>query len=114
VVYAAAKRAGILNSDSFPHDSLSPHDLRHTFGARFLQRGGDIFVLSKMLGHSSVQVTQRHYAFIAPDDVGAKMLAVMEPDRLSRSGKSRIAERRYNPHRRTVWFAWRSRSESLA
>jgi integrase/recombinase XerD len=43
-----------------PHDSLSPHDLRHTFGARFLQRAGDIYVLSKMLGHSSVQVTQRH------------------------------------------------------
>jgi integrase/recombinase XerD len=79
VLFAAAKRAKILNTDSFPHDSLSPHDLRHTFGARFLQRGGDIYVLSKMLGHSSVQVTQRHYAFIAPDDVGAKVLAVMEP-----------------------------------
>ena len=36
---------------------------------------GDIYVLSKMLGHSSVQVTQRHYAFIAPDGVGAKVLA---------------------------------------
>jgi len=97
VVFAAAKRAKILNTDSFPHDSLSPHDLRHTFGARFLQRGGDIYVLSKMLGHSSVQVTQRHYAFIAPDDVGARVLAIMEPptdDRVStRSRKNRPTAR---------------------
>lgn len=49
--------------------------------------GGDIYVLSKMLGHSSVQVTQRHYAFIAPDDVGAKVLAVMEPTKPAKATK---------------------------
>jgi integrase/recombinase XerD len=105
VVFAAAKRAGILNSDSFPHDSLSPHDLRHTFGARFLQRGGDIYVLSKMLGHSSVQVTQRHYAFIAPDDVGAKVLAIMEPpsaDRVSTAPRGRKKKKTQKGRSRTA------------
>jgi len=79
VMLKAAQRAGILNTESYPHDSLSPHDLRHTYGHRFLQRGGDIFALSKHLGHSSVQVSEKHYAYLSHDDVGAKVLAVMEP-----------------------------------
>lgn len=34
--------------------SLTPHALRHTFGIRWLQAGGDIDKLSKLLGHSGV------------------------------------------------------------
>jgi integrase len=33
-----------------------------TFGTRWLQAGGDIYKLSKILGHSSVAVTEAHYA----------------------------------------------------
>jgi integrase len=58
-------------------DRLSPHDLRHTFGHRYLVRGGDIYDLSKILGHASVAVTERHYAYLRKEDVRAKMLAVM-------------------------------------
>jgi hypothetical protein len=29
--------------------------------------GGDIFRLSRMLGHANVQITQRTYAHLAPD-----------------------------------------------
>lgn len=70
VMAKACERAGIMH--------LSPHDLRHTFGHRYLVRGGDIYDLSKILGHSSVAVTERHYAYLRKEDVGAKMLAVME------------------------------------
>ena len=42
--------------------ALTPHVLRHTFGTRWLQAGGDIYKLSKILGHSSVAVTEQHYA----------------------------------------------------
>ncbi len=38
------------------------HDLRHTFAATFLEAGGDIRLLSKALGHSSVTITERYYA----------------------------------------------------
>jgi integrase/recombinase XerC len=42
--------------------SLTPHSLRHTFGTRWLQAGGDICKLSKILGHSTVAVTEAHYS----------------------------------------------------
>lgn len=71
VLAKGCERAGI--------DHISPHDLRHSFGHRFLVKGGDIFILSKVLGHASVKVTQKHYAYLSSGDVGAKMLAVMEP-----------------------------------
>lgn len=58
---------------------ISPHDLRHTFGHRWLQKGGDIYTLSKILGHSSVQITERHYAHLLQPDIDLKMRSVMEP-----------------------------------
>jgi integrase len=70
VLAATCQRAGI------PH--ISPHDLRHTFGHRFLVKGGDIYVLSKLLGHASVAVTEKHYAYLRREDITSKMLAVME------------------------------------
>lgn len=42
------------------------HVLRHTFASQFVQGGGNILVLQKILGHSTVQVTMR-YAHLAPD-----------------------------------------------
>lgn len=43
------------------------HDLRHTFASHWVLNGGDIFRLSKILGHSSVLITQRTYAHLAPE-----------------------------------------------
>ena len=70
VLATAAKRARTHH--------LSPHDLRHTFGHRWLAAGGDIYTLSKLLGHSSVNVTEQHYAHLLKEDVASKMTAVME------------------------------------
>lgn len=42
------------------------HDLRHTFASLFLVDGGDIFKLSKILGHSSVAITEKTYAHLKP------------------------------------------------
>lgn len=47
---------------------ITPHALRHTFGTRWLQAGGDIYKLSKILGHSSVAVTEAHYAHLLKED----------------------------------------------
>jgi integrase len=56
----AAKRAGI-------DPALRFHDLRHTFASHWVLDAGDIFRLSKILGHSSVTVTQKVYAHLAPE-----------------------------------------------
>ena len=38
------------------------HDLRRTFGYRLIVNGVPIYHVSKLLGHSSVTTTERHYA----------------------------------------------------
>ena len=40
------------------------HELRTTFASNFMMNGGDIFVLSKWLGHSSVTITENSYAHL--------------------------------------------------
>lgn len=57
---AAVRRAGVAKN-------LRLHDLRHTFAGLFLASGGDIFKLSKILGHSSVAITQQVYAHLHPN-----------------------------------------------
>ncbi|HET8910632.1 MAG TPA: tyrosine-type recombinase/integrase [Ktedonobacteraceae bacterium] len=39
-------------------DLCHPHTCRHTFAINFLLQGGDLYVLSRLLGHSSVAVTE--------------------------------------------------------
>lgn len=55
-------RAG-LNED------YCPHCLRNNFAKRCLMNGMDIFTLSKILGHSSVQVTEQAYLDLSDDDI---------------------------------------------
>ena len=52
---AALKEAGLTTSNPFQR-------LRHTFGSLLAQKGVSIFKVSKWMGHSSVKVTERHYA----------------------------------------------------
>lgn len=42
------------------------HVLRHTFASHFMMNGGNILVLQKILGHSTITMTMR-YAHFAPD-----------------------------------------------
>lgn len=41
---------------------ISPHKLRSTFGTNLYLETGDIYLVADVLGHSSVDVTKRHYA----------------------------------------------------
>ena len=47
--------------------ALRFHDLRHTFASHWVLDGGDIFRLSKILGHANVTITQRTYAHLVPE-----------------------------------------------
>lgn len=42
------------------------HALRHTFASHFIQNGGNILTLQKILGHSSLAMTMR-YVHLAPE-----------------------------------------------
>lgn len=48
---------------------IHPHLLRNNFAKRFLMNGGDIYTLSKILGHSSVQVTEQCYLDFQTEDL---------------------------------------------
>lgn len=57
----AIDRAGII----LPDGQLS-HVLRHSFASHFMQSGGNILTLQKILDHSNLLMTMR-YAHMAPD-----------------------------------------------
>lgn len=50
-------------------NDIHPHMLRNNFAKRFLMNGGDIYTLSKILGHSSVQVTEECYLDLKTEDL---------------------------------------------
>ena len=52
---------------SFPREPLTIHCLRKSFGSAVLAHTGDIHCSSKLLGHSSVDVTSSRYAFYQKD-----------------------------------------------
>ena len=43
--------------------------LRNNFAKRFLMQGGDIYTLSRILGHSSVKVTEEAYLDLDTNDL---------------------------------------------
>lgn len=56
------ERAGLVDGEK----RITFHDLRHTFASHWVMRGGDLYRLQRILGHKSVQMTQR-YAHLAPE-----------------------------------------------
>lgn len=55
VLMRLAKRAGVQGR-------FNPHSFRHAFAREALQNGGNLGVVSELLGHESVEVTARYYA----------------------------------------------------
>ena len=45
------------------------HDLRRTFGYNLIRQGRPIYEVSKLLGHSSVTTTERHYAALLATEI---------------------------------------------
>lgn len=56
----ACRRAGI--------DDFHFHDLRHTFASWWVQDGGDLYRLSRILGHTTLQMSSR-YAHLRTNDL---------------------------------------------
>jgi integrase/recombinase XerD len=50
---------------------VSFHTFRHTFAVNYLRAGGNLFYLSKILGHASVTTTERYLQSLGVDDLQA-------------------------------------------
>ena len=59
-------RAAVKNCSYELAEGQMTHVLRHTFASHFMQNGGNILTLQKILGHQSLQMTMR-YAHLAPE-----------------------------------------------
>jgi site-specific recombinase XerD len=55
VLYRLRDRAG---AEHFKGVSVACHRFRHHYAVTYLEQGGDIYKLSRLLGHSSVQTTE--------------------------------------------------------
>ncbi|MGH3391203.1 MAG: tyrosine-type recombinase/integrase, partial [Actinomadura sp.] len=58
---AAIKAAGI---EPRGEEGTGLHRLRHTFAGDLIQQGVDIYLVSRLLGHSTVRVTEEYYAHL--------------------------------------------------
>ncbi|MED4238955.1 tyrosine-type recombinase/integrase [Priestia megaterium] len=52
--------------------SIHPHQLRNNFARQFLMNGGDLYTLSRILGHSSVTVTEAAYLDLTREEIAKK------------------------------------------
>jgi integrase len=45
---------------------VTPHTMRKTFGSWAVQSGATLKQVKELLGHSTIMITERHYAYLAP------------------------------------------------
>lgn len=57
----ACQKAGVKN--------IGPHGFRHTFASHYLMNGGSIWDLSKILGHSTIKLTNDYYGHFTREHV---------------------------------------------
>ncbi len=62
--YDKTRRVFVRICADLGFDGFRIHDLRHSYASRLLAHGGNLVQIGKLLGHSSIQVTQR-YAHVA-------------------------------------------------
>lgn len=59
----AGKRAGV---------KIHPHQIRNNFARQFLLNGGDIFTLSRILGHTNIRITEEAYLDLTNEELSEK------------------------------------------
>jgi hypothetical protein len=78
------------------------HDLRHKLVVDYLRRGGNIYDLQKVLGHSSIKTTELYLNYLDPEEqkIGSyrlKGLSILKAQCLVRSAQRTESRRRPVP-----------------
>ena len=68
VMNRAQKSWGEHKGDHQPFVRFRFHDLRHIYAIRFLRSGGNIYVLQKQLGHSTIRQTEEYLQYLSPEE----------------------------------------------
>lgn len=55
------------------------HDLRHTFASHFAMKGGNIYALAKLMGHSNPKMTIDRYAHLSPEFIQEQQRVMDKP-----------------------------------
>ena len=71
---------------------VTPHKLWHTFAQTWLERGGEVYSLSRLMGHSSVKITE-----IYLEDFKSRQ-ARAQHTQFSPVGKMRVRQRGHGRH----------------
>jgi integrase len=93
--------AAVLKASKLPGDLTWYRATRHTFASHFVLNGGSVALLSKILGHGSVQVTER-YAHLAPSAFPPEQVEVFGAVGKLAGGKVTRLPRRTRPIGYTV------------
>ena len=74
-IKAVCGQAGVVGSH------IHPHAFRHCFAVTYIRRGGDIYRLSRLLGHASITTTQRYLRSMGADTIneGHQRLSPLTP-----------------------------------
>lgn len=59
----------LLKMSCLDDAQVNPHKFRHTFATRYMANGGDIYDLSRLLGHSSVAITENYLKSLSAKEV---------------------------------------------
>lgn len=59
-------------------DDAHPHKFRHTFARSYLEAGGDLFSLARLMGHSSVEVTSIYLEGYTSEQARKKGISVLD------------------------------------
>ena len=85
---SAFRRAGI--------EGVNVHTLRKTFSSWLVQSGVSIFEVSKLLGHSSVQITEQIYGDLAPIQASKRAVQFFNKQNEQSSNIIHLSERIIN------------------
>lgn len=73
--YTALKTSGVhsmlnrLKKKAGVTGRVNPHSFRHAFAREYLKNGGDVSILSTLMGHSDVNTTRNFYAVFKTDEL---------------------------------------------
>lgn len=57
---------------------ISAHTLRHTFAVRYLAAGGDVYRLSRLLGHGSAAITERYLQALSAREAREMQVSILD------------------------------------